>query len=158
MNSKVKALVEAANIMRNFISSWADCLAGVQMSHEEFEKNCGLIEYRQALAALEGEPVRDRSRVWQTDENGVVSLVRCKNCNTPTGELEGESGGWLPIETAPKDGTYIIGFCIASRSQVIVSWHEDRDAWLTETCAWFGKETLSHWTPLPTPPAGGSDE
>ena len=51
---EVTPLVEALEKTTDFIRTWADCLAGVQMSKESFIKNCGLIEAKAALSAYRG--------------------------------------------------------------------------------------------------------
>jgi hypothetical protein len=66
---------------------------------------------------------------------------------------------WQPIDTAPKDGTEILGY-----------WHKPRSYWRTEfitwrlksfwneqgTEAWFDRNDepfpATHWHPLPPPP------
>jgi len=74
---------------------------------------------------------------------------------------------WMPIESAPKDGTYVL---IADDSHVTVGkYHEDKgehlvaaeqpywepydwsywDRWQTDD-SWF---LPTHWMPLPAPPA-----
>lgn len=84
-----------------------------------------------------------------------------------TAEL-GAAVGWQPIETAPKDGTWILA-CVPSDSQ----YNQENNAgysWLPEVIHWGvyhpnsrGKEEWrngdgvrrphhSHWMPLPEPP------
>lgn len=72
--------------------------------------------------------------------------------------------GWLPIETAPKDGTRVLvyatlrGASLSGRDWkkdlgkwvVIAAWEEEYNVW------WDGSQcTLepTHWMPLPAPPA-----
>lgn len=45
------ALVEAGNKMADFIDTWEDTLAGNQMTQEDFDVDCGLPEWKAALAA-----------------------------------------------------------------------------------------------------------
>jgi hypothetical protein len=62
---------------------------------------------------------------------------------------------WQPIETAPKDGTYML---LMSRSGVVIGlWdaHEDREfgtvpAWRDDGEGYELHPT--HWMPLPDPP------
>lgn len=89
---------------------------------------------------------------------------------------------WMPIETAPRDGTWIMAWrppCDGGwEPLVIVRWHEDEDgegswAWPDEAydpysekgrtlaegalddgdCYW-DNEHFTHWMPLPAAPAG----
>ena len=45
-------LREAGNKMARFISTWQDCLEGVQMTSEDFNENCGLSDWLNARATL----------------------------------------------------------------------------------------------------------
>lgn len=65
--------------------------------------------------------------------------------------LGGEGMNWQPIETAPKDGTRILGYQPAAPASVedinIVAWDSGRwhdDEWYCYT--------ITHWMPLPAPP------
>jgi len=71
------------------------------------------------------------------------------------GKVEGD--GWLPIESAPKDGTPFLVFVpdddFSSGTGIDVIWY-DEEQWL------FGANTPfipandpTHWRPLPTPPS-----
>lgn len=77
---------------------------------------------------------------------------------THPAESSGGDGAWLPIETAPKDGTHIIGFWVSDAytepcevRAVIVwsrgSWHHGSGYDHEDE---FPKPT--HWQPLPPPP------
>lgn len=57
MNPIDQAL-EAAQKMARFISTWKDCLSGVQISEEDFVAECGLSEYREACALLRTPPAQ----------------------------------------------------------------------------------------------------
>lgn len=57
---------------------------------------------------------------------------------------------WQPIETAPKDGTLILGVDAHSRI-FVMEW--ENSSWLSDSCRDFGGfEYPSHWMPLPEPP------
>lgn len=73
------------------------------------------------------------------------------------GKVEGD--GWLPIESAPKDGTEILGWHkVAGPAQTrfydgewcCVDWNEDQYI----ACTW----EPSHWRPLPSAPASEGAE
>jgi hypothetical protein len=61
---------------------------------------------------------------------------------------------WRPIETAPMDGTEILGWC---GDYVDICYMVDHysygEVWRTAKCEDFGGyETPTHWMPLPDPP------
>ena len=66
----------------------------------------------------------------------------------------GKKGQWQPIETAPKDGTRIIGLC----SRLSVTTIKFVSAFEGDAPAWFSGELgkyvspITHWMPLPEPP------
>ena len=63
---------------------------------------------------------------------------------------------WYGIETAPRDGTFVLGFGphnTRGSYREVIHWWGDR--WTITWMEGYGEPT--HWMPLPTPPAGGSD-
>jgi hypothetical protein len=61
---------------------------------------------------------------------------------------------WKPIETAPKDGTRVLGFAgSGSKAIAIVSWWNATNfaagVWVNDRDQLFGP---THWMPLPAPP------
>jgi hypothetical protein len=73
---------------------------------------------------------------------------------------------WQPIETAPKDGTYILlgstdGAWVASYKPVYQSGYRPEDPWHSmmlnhEHMGRYPKAKPTHWQPLPLPPAAPS--
>lgn len=63
--------------------------------------------------------------------------------------------GWQPIETAPKDGRYILLFDpSASPDHRVVRAHFN-DYWETaDGTTWL--DNVTHWMPLPDPPEASS--
>lgn len=67
---------------------------------------------------------------------------------------------WQPIETAPKDGTYILGVNMQGnpkhRYPEIISWRWSTYGDDPEKKDWYGANNLhpyaTHWMPLPEPP------
>lgn len=71
---------------------------------------------------------------------------------------------WQPIETAPKDGTYILA-CVAGYIPEVAHWQDDRKVFdflsasdMPNDQAWIdyldsgAKWVPTHWMPLPDPP------
>lgn len=56
--------------------------------------------------------------------------------------------GWMPIESAPKDGTSII---IALTDDTVSEAYWHRRGWVVH--GEFLSDQQTHWQPLPTPPA-----
>lgn len=71
---------------------------------------------------------------------------------------------WQPIETAPKDGSRILGFNPYAEGIVIYRWDSQthhkkpRPLWKIECSLdqrWFSENRQpTHWMPLPPPPEG----
>jgi hypothetical protein len=83
------------------------------------------------------------------------------------------AGQWQPIETAPKDGT-VVDLWVKESNGVAERWSdccwdnrfneharkrsemEFVDGWWSGSCPiGYSGETVSHWMPLPPPPAEG---
>jgi len=64
---------------------------------------------------------------------------------------------WQPIETAPRDGTAIIGAwqCL-NKTWEMNKVHFDDGIWWTHYMD--GAHEPTHWMPLPEPPAEGKQE
>lgn len=65
---------------------------------------------------------------------------------------------WQPIETAPKDGTIIIGLfshigCVKAPCVRVISWNYDLEYWEIHVGRGCGVTnfTPTHWTPIPEP-------
>lgn len=67
---------------------------------------------------------------------------------------------WLPVETAPKDGTSILGYGYTGHNQkfsehVVICYSESpygASPWLEASGEGYARYTLLAWTPLPPPP------
>ena len=67
---------------------------------------------------------------------------------------------WLPIETAPKDGTQVLFYCDEWNGMLVghyghlEEYDHETDDWQTQVCWQSGLEryTPSHWIPLPKSP------
>ena len=57
---------------------------------------------------------------------------------------------WQPIETAPKDGTEILGWWKRSKTMEVIVWCDIEHNWLDVQDVPTSAPT--HWMPLPTPP------
>lgn len=59
--------------------------------------------------------------------------------------------GWQPISSAPRDGSYVLGFGPhETRGSYMDAIHFYRDRWTITWMDGFGEPT--HWRPLPAPP------
>lgn len=92
------------------------------------------------------EFVRIQDHVESDHVREYVQLARAV-LDTPA------ESGWQPIETAPKDGTQIIGFCSKHESIFMTLWedgHWGLEDWDSQH---FCAHAPTHWMPLPPPPA-----
>jgi hypothetical protein len=68
-----------------------------------------------------------------------------------------DANGWMSIETAPKDGTMILGYrhVLPPRTRVaVITWLPDEhygDHWIGSAIGCV-MEYPTHWQPLPKPP------
>ena len=78
---------------------------------------------------------------------------------------EEQRKGWQPIETAPKDGTPILAFCVHLNARLagedVAEWTEIvTTRWIDFNgggWTWNGICGVhTHWMPLPSPPSEGS--
>jgi hypothetical protein len=71
-------------------------------------------------------------------------------------------GGWMPIETAPRDGTDIL-VCdskVCGGHINVVSYTEEDypNVWETQEFLAYHKDAFTHWHPLPAAPTTGGEE
>lgn len=71
--------------------------------------------------------------------------------------------GWQPIESAPKDGTYILAINARTNPgrQHVVHYSErynDRFTWVTDSAPMSFVNGITHWMPLPEPPQEWREE
>lgn len=61
---------------------------------------------------------------------------------------------WQPIETAPRDGTRILGWSADYQLVAAIAYDADFQCWVAdnEECWFEGNGETSHWMPLPPPP------
>lgn len=75
-------------------------------------------------------------------------------------QVEPQQDEWQPIDTAPRDGTRILGWCgnYTDICYLENKWIDSavglQKVWMTDSCVDFGGyENPTHWMPLPNPPA-----
>jgi hypothetical protein len=81
---------------------------------------------------------------------------------TASTELLGyASNRWKPIETAPKDGTYVLVYgtgLFGDKIPIVANFAQDcyfgRGGWASNACIddYYTMEHATHWMPLPNPP------
>ncbi|WP_230946500.1 Lar family restriction alleviation protein [Burkholderia territorii] len=105
-------------------------------------------------------------KIFDTKEAAFAAWNR----RAPTQQPSGEVTGWQPIETAPKDGRQILGWC-SNYGARQTHWHfygegsiakAEFDAGKGESGNWYWEEPLNHWVsswkpthwlPMPASPA-----
>ena len=66
---------------------------------------------------------------------------------------EAKAGGWLPIETAPKDETFLAVLACGGEQTICTMRHSVAEAKNSRPHGDFERERVTHWQPLPAPPA-----
>lgn len=69
----------------------------------------------------------------------------------------GNGDGWMPIETAPKDGTRILTWQPTEASAPEAINHWDGTKWIEDNGSWF-VILPEFWRPLPPPPSISNDK
>ncbi|MBD9529019.1 hypothetical protein [Paracoccus sp. PAR01] len=91
-------------------------------------------------------------RIWVTPGpekcNWIGDAYSAPDPDYDAPQIEYVRGGWQPIATAPKDGTYVLVFVDCWHD--VASWGPGIKAWLNA----YGDHTMkpSHWMPLPAAP------
>ena len=70
-------------------------------------------------------------------------------------EPHGVELAWQPIETAPKDGTWVLGWAQSDSAPYLISWGRNHNGdllWRTQSFSFVGGY-ITHWMPLPAAPA-----
>lgn len=67
---------------------------------------------------------------------------------------------WQPIETAPKNGTWVILFLDGIGRSICAYYSEAAGKWVDTWCAYINERpyNASHWMPLPEPPTEDKGE
>lgn len=66
---------------------------------------------------------------------------------------EAKAGGWQPIETAPKDETFLAVLACGGEQTICTMRHSVAEAKNSRPHGDFERERVTHWQPLPAPPA-----
>jgi len=71
----------------------------------------------------------------------------------PVGPCDCGAGNWMPIETAPKDGTRFLAYCAKGGWQAVL-WNDGGSSWQGRPYWSSDRDemTPTHWMPLPEPP------
>jgi len=102
---------------------------------------------RENPEGLTAREMLDRFRNDGSCEKALLALLdECENLRR----------GWRPIETAPKDGAFML--CVAESGHVnIMQWCVD-GYWRSNTKSPVGYWGPTHWRPLPDPPDAAISE
>jgi hypothetical protein len=87
---------------------------------------------------------------------GASRTVNAPARDQSSSSLAHPEPGWQPIESAPKDGTEILGYTPGFGGIVeVVKWNENDSIW-----EYAGEYSMAatHWMPLPLPPAPTEQE
>lgn len=112
--------------------------------------------YANNVRYVDFKPTRDFSLNGIQMDNGS----RAKNALPAAQRL---ADGWLPIETAPKDGTRILvnnifpwGYLTDEEPMGVASWNKTYTGkyhWISNACCdGVSDFNPTHWMPLPNPP------
>lgn len=109
----------------------------LEAAFDAFEPLSSVLRYR-------GKTPLGRSNWHACDRMALEAAI--------TAYLSALPAGWQPIETAPKDGTRVLG-CNGESVEVIF-WARDIERWFNQSSeiSLWGAFPPTHWRPLPEPP------
>ena len=92
----------------------------------------------------------DKQRFDELSQKPALFEVRVFYTLPPTAEQIANETAWQPIETAPKDGTFILCFVDAYMKPMVLFW--DSLYWREPANMLGLKKQPTHWMPLPKAP------
>ena len=126
-------------------------------------------EVMQPVADVLGELIGLEADGRQASESAIEYWERARSVHASlrAALAQPEEGRWLPIESAPKNGTMFRGYHeelidldFNPGGSVEAAWDGEQFigcVWNGQQDAWYGKPVnLSHWQPVPAPPTEGS--
>lgn len=152
----------------------ADGLMDVLFTHVRWRMSDGLNKHRDAIeAAIAAAERRGIERAAEklghdiASREGTIAELKDADVKRTLGAsvivldaarsrilaLLPEGDGWLPIESAPKDGTHFLAFQRGGNPDHYECWwHEDwpRSSYWTDVAD--SEPEPTHWRPLPNPP------
>lgn len=104
------------------------------------------------ISSAEGSPSPIHGHNIEEDRRrGAEAITLARKLHAATNQPSPEDGGWQPIETAPKDGTWILIWGEQwSGAPIPDVGHWDDDDWRDDEHTVLAFAT--HWQPLPAPP------
>lgn len=108
-------------------------------------------------------PTPEQHQAIETARLQLIDLGDSKTAALLDWAVTAEPSGWMPIETAPKDGTEMLLWEVGSNVPVIGSWYDRRERWYASTEHYntdgdacvidtLWSDGIQHWMPLPQPP------
>lgn len=121
------------------------------------ERECDMTEL-EALHEIVWAARRMADKLWLDDDHYLVEAIAAYDAAE-------KDDGWRPIETAPRDGTYIL-LCFQppftdthSPGVSVGCWADSGKWWLTSIwAATTPHKQPTHWRPLPPPPRAGEGD
>lgn len=93
------------------------------------------------------EALTDAKAAYEAWGNGTTKI------DAAIAALEAmEAGGWLPIESSPKEGTFLVYTPTERESRRYQVMHRQKNFAVIGGIFAFDCDPPTHWMPLPTPP------
>jgi hypothetical protein len=117
--------------------------------------------------AYPGKAARARAALDHHLKTKAIQVVRAEDktlseVSASTSAPEAKGDGWLPIETAPRDETWILACRAGSKIPHVTTWDEVEKEWATFNMALERAMKRpwepTHWMPLPPPPQASTEE